>query len=257
MLALAACELQSKSKSTADAVRFSPSYLRDQITDLIVITGQSNALATHSRFESFHLQDKPHPRVLAFTEDKGWQIASLEQNWFRSWPIGWESPTRNNAVFHAAKAIALDNPEKIIGIILVAEGNRSIQLWEDEKEMALKLDRQISKATRVIPNKKVDLVLWMQGEADVGLSDYAEHLDRLIKRLQAKPWSGEDMVFICSETKGSWVNKPLMQLNDDNNTRSGCVAAADLNSNDKIHFTTKSIRTIGKRMAVKYLQLRD
>ena len=52
------------------------------ITDLILITGQSNALGAGTAYD--YRIDGSDPRVFAFTED-GWQVATLYQIWDQGW----------------------------------------------------------------------------------------------------------------------------------------------------------------------------
>jgi len=226
------------------------------ITDIIVLTGQSNALATHSRYESNNHKDMSDHRVFAYTDDKGWQMAMLRQYWYRAWPIGWEdSPTRNNALLHAAKEIVRQEPSRVVGIILVAEGNRKIELWQEQQEMDIKLDQHVTKALALLDGKKVNVVLWMQGEANTKLGEYTKNLNVLIARLRTKPWASDNMHFICSETKNSWVNPALMALELNQDPLTACVKASDLKTDDNIHFTSDSIRAIGVRFGDKYLEV--
>ena len=52
------------------------------ITDVIVITGQSNALGSETTFDP--VLDQPVDRFYAYT-DQGWQLASLDQTWDLTW----------------------------------------------------------------------------------------------------------------------------------------------------------------------------
>ncbi len=245
-------EEQIPQTSDVSAINTGP----ESITDVIIMTGQSNALATHSRLELDSVDDEPNPAVYAYNADKGWEVAALNQNWYRYWPIGWESANRNNAAFHAAKEIVKHDPSRVVGIILVAKGDRSIDLWEPGAEMDVELDSHVGKALKLIPIENIKLVLWMQGEADGSRSDYGSKLEDLIGRLRSKSWGSASMRFVCSETKGSgFINQKLMALNDDPDPYTGCAKASDLETDDNIHFLTGPIRTIGRRQAVRYLEL--
>lgn len=245
-------EVTAEPESEGSAVNTGP----ESITDVIVLTGQSNALATHSRLQISEDADEPVASVYAYNQDNGWQVAALNQNWFEYWPVGWERPSRNSAVFHAAKEIVANDPSRVVGLILVAKGDRSIDLWDDGEEMAVALDKHVEKALGNLPHSKtVRLTLWMQGEADGARKDYDTKLDQLITRLRGKWWSNNEMRFICSETYTNAVNSDLMALNGNGDAFTACVEASDQETDDNIHFITPGIRTIGKRMGEKYLQI--
>jgi len=92
------------------------------ITDLILVTGQSNVTGAETRVSAtlnrwgkvieFYAPDEPHPRVFAWTVDPsnsnagtGWKVAALNQSWHDSAP-GVGGIARNNFAFHFAKQVA-------------------------------------------------------------------------------------------------------------------------------------------------------
>ena len=86
------------------------------ITDLVLVTGQSNALGAETVLldpQSFDQNlDSPVRRVYVYS-DTGWTIASLRQ----IWDLGWyprsdiAGDPANNFAFHFAKQVVLDNPD--------------------------------------------------------------------------------------------------------------------------------------------------
>ena len=67
--------------SVAPAVEASEVARLADITDVVLVTGQSNVLGSMTSFDA--QLDRPHERVFAWTDD-GWQLADLHQVWDRN-----------------------------------------------------------------------------------------------------------------------------------------------------------------------------
>lgn len=161
----------------------SGSFDPEDITDLILATGQSNLIgpntevaATYDRFGNvvqFQEPDLPHPRVFAWTVDPvnnnaglGWKIAKLTQSWHDSNP-GRGGIADNNFAFHFAKQVAkLAKGCRIVGIVMVSEGGKGIAHWDTGAEGWNQVQRHLGEAMSAIGRNSIDGILWHQGESD-------------------------------------------------------------------------------------------
>ena len=119
----------------------SNTYTASDITDLILVTGQSNVRGSQSEYDPS--LDAPHPRVLAFTTTRvanayssggTWQQADLHQAWdVDGWHPGNDSlndatrPPYNNFAFHFARTLAESDPDKVVGIVIASAPGEGIQ----------------------------------------------------------------------------------------------------------------------------------
>jgi len=227
------------------------------VTDLVLVTGQSNALGAETEFDAS--LDSPHERVFAFTED-GWRRADLHQVWDQGWfPRGHPgSEPSNNVALHIGKNIANAEQGKVFGFILATAPGQGIQHWDAEGEFFEQINNRVHDAINQMPHKSgIDGIFWHQGESDDGDPDYAQKLNLLIERFRQQSWYSKQNPFICGETaEFSVVNQQLMGLNDDGDRSTGCVESDGLETFlDGYHFSAVGLRELGKRYAKKYLQL--
>jgi len=233
------------------------------ITDVILVTGQSNALGAETgRLDPMPFdanQDSAVRRVYAFS-DNGWGIAGLRQIWDLGWyPRGdIARDPANNFAFHAAKQLVRHDPNRVVGIILITAPGQSIDHWDRNGEFFAQIDLKVRRALAALPgNVKVQGVLWHQGESDYYSTDYYRaKLRGLVSNFRSQSWFAWDGVFVCGETLNAPVNERLMQLNSDGDSRTGCVTAAGLQSvGDAVHFNARSLRILGNRYADEYRSL--
>lgn len=259
-------------------------YRLEDVTEVIVITGQSNALGSQTEFDE--TLDAPHERVFAYTDD-GWQIADLHLVWDDNAHPGNNSlnnPSRrpyNNLAFQFAKSVAIKSPNRVPAFIVDADPGKGIANWDYNSSFYRKLTSKIKKALNEMPHKSsVDAILWHQGENDwlyEGTSDpgatgftskgsneyknyYAIKLNSLINNFRNEPWARSDTPFICGETRrATGVNRRLMALNSDADPLTACVPATDLparvDDSAGSHFSGAGLRTLGQRYADKYLEI--
>lgn len=229
------------------------------ITEVVLVTGQSNALGAETGFDAS--LDIPHTRAFAFTES-GWQVADLNQ----VWDLGWhprnnpETDPSNNFGFHFARTVALRRPDRVIGFILVTEPGAAISQWDYESELYMKIRSKVTTALNELPSKAtIDGILWHQGETDWADNDYyTSKLNGLIQNFRGESWFGDSRPFICGETVASPVNNRLMALNTDNDAWTGCVSSDGLPTFlDGLHFSAEGLRIIGTRYATKYIQMTE
>ena len=258
------------------------------ITDLILITGQSNAQGDGTTVDLAGA-DRPDNRVFAYTDDNGWQVADLRQHW--DGPLEPRHPGRNALLFanntphnnfalHFAKALVSLDPQRVVGFVLVTSPGAGIRKWDREASFFNVVTNKAMQALNASSKTTFDAVLWHQGETDFqffGTSDltapeqqrlapdyYPQRLNRLISNLRVEPWfTSSKPVFICGETQSTSnavapiapVNQRLLELNFDNDPYTGCVGSDGLMTDDGIHFNANSLRELGRRYAVEYLNL--
>jgi len=157
-------------------------YSPSNITDLVLVTGQSNVTGADTtvaaklnrwgKVEEFLAPDTPHPRVFAWTVDglnnnagTGWKVATLNQSWHDHAP-GIGGIARNNFAFHFAKEVAKRDPCKVVGFVMVSEGGKGISHWDNNATGWLEVKRHITEAMSAIERTSIDAILWHQGESD-------------------------------------------------------------------------------------------
>lgn len=193
------------------------------ITDLILVSGQSNALGAQTDYDAS--LDTPNDRAFAFTEN-GWRVADLHQVWDRAWfpRMHPDEDPSNNFAFHMARNAALQNPEIVVGFILVTDPGKRIENWDIDGEFWQSIDTRVIDAINQLPHKsQLDGILWHQGESNAGEPDYHGKLDSLIDNFRTQSWFAADKPFICGETAAyELVNRQLMELNSDGDRWTGC-----------------------------------
>jgi len=195
------------------------------ITDVILVTGQSNALGADTEFD---------PRGDPSTDPS------------------------NNFGFHFAKKVAERRSHRVVGIILVTAPGEPIATWDYESEFYLSIRDRVISALNQLPSKAtIDGILWHQGETDWEDTPYYENkLADVINNFRSESWFASDKPFICGETSLAPLNRILMNLNSDGDQWTGCVESDGLRTHeDQVHFTADGLRVIGTRYATKYLQL--
>lgn len=227
------------------------------ITDLILVTGQSNALGAGSSYD--YRIDIPDNRVFAFTSD-GWQMADLHQIWDQDWFPRTTPGTEpsNNFSLHFGKRVVELAPERVLGFLLITAPGEPIAHWDSEGEFFNEIRIKVSNAINELPTKSaVDGILWHQGESDGRDDDvYAQNLYELIDNFRSESWFGFEKPFICGETAALPVNRQLNKLNSDSDPWTACIAAEGLPTrDDDAHFNAESLRTIGRRYAEQYVEI--
>ena len=227
------------------------------ITDLILVTGQSNALGADAGADAS--LDAPDDRVFAFT-DQGWQVANLDQVWdLGRYPRNSiNTIPSNNFGLHFGKRVVERMDERVVGFILVTAPGEAISHWDDSGQFFGQIRDKVSRAISDLPNKsKVDGILWHQGESDgADDDDYGVALYTLIGNFRSEPWFEFGFPFICGETAAFPVNQQLQKLNQDNDEWTACIEAEGLPTfEDGAHFTAEALRIMGRRYADQYIEM--
>jgi len=227
------------------------------ITDLILVTGQSNALGAETTYDQS--LDAPGNSVFAFTQH-GWQIADLNQ----VWDLGWhprnnpETDPSNNFSLHFGKSLTARDPSRVVGFILATAPGAKIETWDHDSPFYNTVQTKVLDAINQLPHKNsLDGILWHQGESDgQDRQSYTDAIYTLIYNLRNESWTQLHAPFICGETKIDSINKRLNGLNSDSDPNTACVRARDLSTvGDDRHFDAEGLRTLGARYADAYLNI--
>ena len=227
------------------------------ITDLVLVTGQSNALGADTLFDP--ALDGPDNRTFAWT-DNGWQVADLHQIWDQGWfpRADLDTGPSNNLSLHFGKQVTSRDSNRVVGFILATAPGQPISHWQSDGDFFNSIRNKVSQAINALPSKaRVDAILWHQGESD-GQDDpaYGAALYGLIDAFRSESWYGPNLPFICGETASLPVNRQLNRLNSDNDPSTACIAAEGLETRgDNVHFSASALRTIGRRYADQYLAM--
>lgn len=233
------------------------------ITDLVLVTGQSNALGAETAIYdplSFDENlDSPVKRVYVYSKT-GWSIAGLRQIWDLNWypRADIANNPANNFAFHFAKNVVLKDPQRVVGFILMTAPGEQISHWDKGQSFYTAIQRKVAQALSALPHKnQIDAILWHQGETDYYDTDYyGNKLNQLISNFRGEDWIATNAPFICGETFNSPVNRRLAALNSDSDANTACASANGLFTvGDNLHFTAKSLRILGSRYADKYLDI--
>lgn len=230
-------------------------YYPADITDLILVTGQSNALGANTSYDP--QLDSPHKRVFAFT-DSGWQRADLHQ----IWDLGWhprnhpDTDPSNNFSLHFGKRLTSLDSNRVVGFILATAPGAAISNWSYNGVFYREIRTKVLDGINQLPHKSsLDGILWHQGETDANDTQaYANSLNALIANFRSESWYSSGKPFICGEIAvPGGVNNRLNALNSDGDSNTACVPATDLPTKpDRAHFTAEALRAIGKRYAEQY-----
>lgn len=171
------------------------------------------------------------------------------------------------------RTIASREPRVLIGIVPCAVGGSKLELWTKGARLYENAVRRTRLALGSPSSVPVVLkgALWLQGEADANPAlqpTYQERLVRMITDLRTD-LAAPDLPFIVAtigdfdDTINRQIN-PKALLNEALIAlpavcpHTACVDARDLKENigDRVHYSTASANTIGKRMAMKYVALK-
>lgn len=228
------------------------------ITDLILLTGQSNALGANTAYDSS--LDSPSNQVFAFTNN-GWQRANLNQVWDRGWHPRNNPNTdpSNNLLLHFGKRLVSRDSNRVVGFVLVSAPGAPISNWDYNGEFYNVVHARVLDAINQLPHKsQLDGILWHQGETDAQDTPlYGSRLYALISNFRSENWFSNGRAFICGEiAKRGGVNNQLNRLNTDNDSSTACVSAAGVETkSDNSHFTAVGLREIGRRYGDQYYQM--
>jgi len=231
-----------------------PSGNPTDVTDVILMMGQSNALGENTQVDLN--QDSVDSRVIVWTQFNGWQIGNLcTQKWQKAW-FPWRGGLcSNHPAFQIAKHIVELDGSRKVAVIPTGSAGKPIRWWDANGIADALVNATVQTALGSLGKSQVDLIAWSQGEADHGNeSAWKLKLDDLISRLRQRPWfDASQGQFIAQETKWSSVNSKVRELGTDGDPLTDWVQASDQPTKDGVHWSAAALRVISERFANEYI----
>lgn len=258
---------------------------------IILCSGQSNAGGWGSEYDHEHPFDQPHPSIQSYNVMlKKWVIADLN-NESLGHKTMCRNPGSNTFVFQFAHHLLKNYPGIKPGIINVCDGGKPISNWsifdKDENfydenyrtsqltnkkyppgfifEQILDIYNEAMLQLSTFSNKKVNVVLWHQGESDNIFHSNLEYFQIAFNKV-IQQFSNIDTEHLTPFIAGTILNYYEKNTNSDpyndvirnkNNNKfySFCELSNLESLDDKLHFTTESIRTAGQLYFDEYQKL--
>lgn len=250
------------------------------VTDVILTAGQSNAAGHKTEYRpDLYAEDQIDSRLLAWTSNNRWEVADPSS---QTWDLENKQPffqnrpkqSNNHPAFQIGKAILKKDPCRVVAIIATAATGEPINHWlHNINNHYVGIQSKVSQAVRALPNKStVDMIWWMQGEADEGLATsspgtYKTRLNQLINQFRSNSWFSNTGYFLANETRIRYrVNEIIRGLANDGvfytDYTEGEVLPGQQNVypsledeirlNVFVHFNDVALRRIGNNVARKY-----
>ena len=209
---------------------FNGENITNLVTDVILTAGQSNATGYNTLYEpEIYDEDKVSPRLIAWTENYGWQAANPQtQLWDAENMVPNVPGSRvayNHPAFQTGKSILSEDPCRVVAIIATSAPGREIAHWLNNVNNHFDVvNNKVEAALQALANKsKIDMMWWMQGESNnrLPVDEYTSNLDTLIGEFRELSWFGNDKYFLANETRiAKTTNKSIRALrgNGDLNT---------------------------------------
>lgn len=238
----------------------------EHIPDVIfLVTGQSNSQGTGGHFESWNSDDNMNDNILAWNSNaKSWDVANLERY------MGTKPLHNQCFAFHFAKKYIKRYPKRKIGLIICGAPGQSISRWSHihlPKSYIYKLDTgdifdqsvmYTKEALQKSNTKKLEGILWHQGESDFNESHeyYRTRLISII--LEYRRLFNDDTLFIAGEllkyNDTFKQNVVLRELNHNKDMFSRCAFSKNLeHCGDELHFSTHAHRELGDMYFEQYM----
>lgn len=241
---------------------------------VVVQSGQSNAWGASG---ATAFDTAANPRVLVWQHAQytpAWVTAHINQRPFRT--LGYNSLDgtgyRNdlngsaNSAFYFAKKMAAEHPNDTIRIILAIGDGQSIVHWFSQNKPGKYLD-SLTARCQAAGIKKVNVLLWDQGEADTYMpeEEYLNTFRNIKTTLRLQPYFPTYTPIIAAGlasthfgAKAVFVGKDstLQKLATNNDPWDSYVSADSLFiANDSVHFSGGALDTLAGRYYKKYKAL--
>lgn len=241
-------------------------HITDLVTDVFLSAGQSNATGGQTNYSPDHSRDRTNNRIIVWTENNRWEIADPKtQTWHNSkYPSG-KGYYQNHPAFQIARGITDNDSCRVVAFIATAASGMPINHWlHDVNGHYSSILHKVPSALNALPGKyKIDMIWWMQGEADNDeiVDRYFLKLGNLINRFRSQNWFDNNGLFVANETRiHTYANEAIRRLatdGDDFTDFSRGADSADLRFPSilpaGVHFNAQSLRQIGDLVADKYV----
>lgn len=226
--------------------------------DIYLLLGQSNMAGRGKLGDEAPV---PCERIEKLDGSDTW-VAAIE-------PLHFDKPVAGAGLGMSFARIMADRDRDVtVGLVPCAVGGSPLDKWMPGASLYAEAVRRAKIAQR---DGEIKAILWHQGESDAdggGLeASYVERLAKMVAALRAElGLKAEDVPFIfgsLAELEGApnyEVNRSFnraVRSAVDRIPNSVRVEGSDLSCNeDKVHFSTRSLRTLGARYAAAYLALK-
>ncbi|OGV68726.1 MAG: hypothetical protein A2283_20740 [Lentisphaerae bacterium RIFOXYA12_FULL_48_11] len=230
----------------------------DENYHIYLLIGQSN-MAGRGKVDDE--SKNVNPMVVMLTRDLKWMPAVD--------PLHFDKPGAGVGPGLAfGEAMADANPKVKIGLVPCAVGGTSIKVWvpgaQDKVTKAFPYDDMLTRMKEAQKAGTLKGIIWHQGEAGRGSAEqYGRWLTELIERLR-KDLDAPAVPFIASELtpfkEESAVStkkfNEVVQGLSEQVKKYACVKADGLgHKGDNLHYSSEAARVLGKRYALKMLDL--
>ena len=213
---------------------------------VILLIGQSN-MAGRAPLEDG--DQEPIEGVLMLDGEGKWIAASNPLNRFSTDRKNL-SMQRIGPGYGFARYLAGQLKDEKVGLVVNARGGSSINLWKPGAHL---YDHTLARL-KAAGIKKVDAVIWHQGESDAEDPGYLDKLVALVRNLRRDVGTAE-MPFVAGEVfKDVPVNERMRGLPGKVN-RTAVVSAKTLTVFDGVHFDRRSQLILGRRYAEALLKM--
>lgn len=226
--------------------------------DIYLLLGQSNMAGRGKLGDEAPV---PCERIEKLDRSDTW-VAATE-------PLHFDKPVAGAGLgMSFARIVADRDRDVMVGLVPCAVGGSPLDKWMPGAPLYAEAVRRAKIAQR---GGEIKAILWHQGESDADggklEASYVERLAKMVAALRAElGLKAEDVPFILgslAELEGApnyevnrSFNRTVRSVVDriPNSVR---VEGSDLSCNeDKVHFSTRSLRTLGARYAAAYLALK-
>lgn len=236
--------------------------------DLYLLIGQSNMKGRGS----MPAEPKQDPRiVMMHMKDDQWYLARhpLHLVGDAETFIGYDNAGVGPGLAFAEHLLTA-NPKTAIGLIPCAVGGSPMSQWQKGAKLYVEAMRRAQLALKTTAPVKARIcgAIWLQGESDANPTDlplYAGRLRVMVESLRVDLQEANLPFIAC--TIGEMKDEPqLSKLRAVNEilltfpksvANTACIDARDIKTHigDKVHFDTAAQNEIGKRFAVKMLEM--
>lgn len=253
-----------------DKLRSGNYHITELVTDVILTAGQSNATGGNTNYQpDTHSQDRTNSRVLAWTNNNRWEVANPKyQTWHNGiYPSG-KGRIQNHPAFQIGRAITERDECRVVALVATGASGMQIDHWRYNWDNHFtNISDKVTNALNALPaSYKVDMIWWMQGEADNDQNPgrYFYKLNDLIAKFRNESWFQGNGYFLANETGWSpYANEAIRWLRTDNNQFTDFSRGEDTPSDpfphiatdpDTVHFNEVALRKIGDLVAEKYVK---
>jgi hypothetical protein len=265
-------------------------YQNDEPNFIILTSGQSNAGGWTTIYDQNVEIDQPNSNIKAYDiNKKSWVLANLDNGSLGSYEQ-CRKPNQNLFAFQYAQNLIKNNPSIKPGIICVTCGAKPISNWvfydenspyyEENLKSSIRSERPVGYFFDKLKNtyneamlqlstfksKKIDVVIWHQGESDVvynsNLDYYNESLNVLIDQFtelsenKVVPFIGGTILKNDLPTYNTNNINDIIR-NTDRKRLYNYAELSELPINDYIHFNTEATRKGGVLYYEAYKNLVD